>query len=902
MDGTILGDRFLLADELGSGSTGAVYRATDLRTGGPVAVKVPHAYLARDPLFRERLRREARLAAALTSPRVVRVVDLDQHEGVPYLVMEYVAGETLAERLRREGPLPLAEALAVAREVARALEAAHALGVVHRDLTPRNIKLVDGQVKVLDFGIAQAAGLSGVTPPGGLFSAPAYAAPERLSGDAGDDDPRADLYSVGAILYTLLTGRPPAPATRGSAGGPATAGLAPDLTGLPPAAERILARCLAPDPAQRYGSAAELSAALGTVLAALNVRPTLTHVTPTSAPSAFPQRAAGAPVGTPAPAAPPAEASGESTCVLPISSATTQPTGGAVPGIPHNLPAALTTFVGREVEVGDLVRLLRGPPGGAAGGSWSSPRLVTIVGAGGAGKTRLALQVAARLSGEGGTESPFPDGVWLVPLASLADGQLVVEAVAGALGVRVAPGGPVLDAVTAWLRPRRLLLLLDNCEHLVGACAAFAEGALLAAPGLRVLATSREPLGISGEVLWRLPTLPAPDLQALPAAERLLDFAAVRLFVERARGVNPGFSLTPENRAAVARICQRLDGLPLALELAAARTRVLSVEQIAARLDDRFRLLTAGSRTAPPQQQTLRASMDWSHDLLSEAERALFARLSVFAGGFSLEAAEQVCAGAPGDPVLDAADVLDLLSQLVDKSLVVAVYAADDGSAPAGPAETRYRLPETVREYGAERLAGRGEAAAIRQAHTRYFSGLAEEAGPALSGPRQRAWHDLLEREHDNLRAALRAALDGGDPATALRMGYGLWKFWAVRGHHAEGRRWLEEALNSTPLAPPRPAPPALSPGTRPGRSPWRGGTRPPAAWPAGAGTTPPPAPTMRRRSPCGGSWMTGGESPPPWGPWGAWPATRGTTRGPGPSTWSPWPCAARWATSGGWP
>ncbi len=550
MDGTILGDRFLLADELGSGSTGAVYRATDLRTGGPVAVKVPHAYLARDPLFRERLRREARLAAALTSPRVVRVVDLDQHEGVPYLVMEYVAGETLAERLRREGPLPLAEALAVAREVARALEAAHALGVVHRDLTPRNIKLVDGQVKVLDFGIAQAAGLSGVTPPGGLFSAPAYTAPERLSGDAGDDDPRADLYSVGAILYTLLTGRPPAPATRGSAGGPATAGLAPDLTGLPPAAERILARCLAPDPARRYGSAAELSAALGTVLAALNVRPTLTHVTPTSAPSAFPQRAAGAPVGTPAPAAPPAEASGESTRILPISSATTQPTGGAVPGIPHNLPAALTTFVGREVEVGDLMRLLRGPPGGAAGGSWSSPRLVTIVGAGGAGKTRLALQVAARLSGEGGAESPFPDGVWLVPLASLADGQLVVEAVAGALGVRAAPGGPVLDAVTAWLRPRRLLLLLDNCEHLVGACAAFAEGALLAAPGLRVLATSREPLGISGEVLWRLPTLPAPDLQALPEAERLLDFAAVRLFVERARGVNPGFALTPENRAA----------------------------------------------------------------------------------------------------------------------------------------------------------------------------------------------------------------------------------------------------------------------------------------------------------------------------------------------------------------
>jgi non-specific serine/threonine protein kinase len=799
VDGTVLADRYLLTDELGSGGMGTVYRATDLRTGGPVAVKVPHPYLARDPVFRERLRREAQLAAALTSPRVVRVVDLDEHEGVPYLVMEYVGGETLAERLRRAGPFPVAEAVAIAVEVSRALEAAHALGIVHRDLAPRNVKLVDGQVKVLDFGIAQAAGMAELTPPGGFAGTPAYSAPERTSGMADGSDPRSDLYSVGAVLYTLLAGHAPTNIPG--------VGL-PPLTDVPPVVEHILARCLDPQPARRYGSAADLTAALNDALGDTAVR---------GAPRA---RATGVtPAPTPAISMPPS-----STLVFPAPTAPGTATSGAPiappgaddPPVPHNLPASLTSFVGREVDVSELVHLVRGPglPGAGAGGAPHTTvggagraRLVTIVGAGGAGKTRLALQVANRLveplgrppgpeqsdpaSGRTGWGGTFPDGVWLVSLSSLADGQLIPQAVATALGVRVGPGTTVLDGVAEWLSARRLLLILDNCEHVIDDSAAFVQAVLLAAPGLRIVATSREPLGVPGEVLWRLPTLPVPDLEQLPGLDRLADYAAVRLFVERARAASPAFSLTPGNAAAVARICRRLDGLPLAIELAAARARVLAPEQIAARLDDRFRLLTAGSRTAPPHQQTLRASIDWSYDLLSPAERILFARLSIFAGSLSLEAAEAVCAGdavAVGDEI-DPGDVLDLLSQLVDKSLVV---ARDDDRG-----DRQYLQPETVRQYAAARLVERGEEGAVARAHGHYFARLAATAAGTLSGPDQAFWLDNLESEHDNLRAALRWALAQNEVAVALSLVSDLWKFWAIRGYYVEGQRWAADALAS---------------------------------------------------------------------------------------------------------
>ena len=431
---------------------------------------------------------------------------------------------------------------------------------------------------------------------------------------------------------------------------------------------------------------------------------------------------------------------------------------------PDNLPLQLTSFVGREREMAKVKRLL------------ADQRLLTLTGPGGCGKTRLALAVGHELVEE------FKDGAWLVELASLSDPALVAQTVAFTLGVREQPGRPLTETLADSLRPREVLLVLDNCEHLVEACANLADALLRACPRLRILATSRETLGIAGETPWLVPSLSLPAGRQPPAIEEMPRFEAVRLFIERTTAVLPGFALTDRNAQAVAQVCQRLDGIPLAIELAAARARVLAVEQIAARLDGCFRLLAAGSRTALPRHRTLRATIDWSHELLSEEERALFRRLSVFAGGFTLEAVEAVCAGEG----IEEDEVLDLLSHLVDKSLVM---VEERGG------EARYRLLETVRQYGHEKLLESEAAESIRGRHANFFLALAEEADPKLKGAQSRLWLERLEIEHDNLRAALRWAADAGEVETLLLLAGALWWFWLRNGHLSEGRRWLEDAL-----------------------------------------------------------------------------------------------------------
>lgn len=407
----------------------------------------------------------------------------------------------------------------------------------------------------------------------------------------------------------------------------------------------------------------------------------------------------------------------------------------------------------------------------------ASSRLVTLTGAGGVGKTRLALRVATDLVPH------YRDGVWLVELAPLSDASLLPDAVAQALRLRGRRGHPTAELLREHLGPRSLLLVLDNCEHLVRACAQLAQELLRACPRLRVLATSREALSLLGEATFLVPSLSLSD-PTHPAA--LAQSEAVRLFADRAAAALPAFRLADQNVGAVLQICRRLDGVPLAIELAAARAGVLSVAEIAARLDDRFRLLAAGNRAAVPRQQTLRATVDWSHDLLSPAERVLFRRLAVFAGGWTLDAAEVVCAGDGLEP----ADVLDLLAALAAKSLVLA---------EAQPAATRYRLLETLRQYAEERLKEAGEAAAVQRRHARFFLSLAEAAEPRLWGPEQVGWLDRLEREHDNLRAALRWCAEAGEAEVALRLAAALWRFWDVRGHLAEGSRWLQAVLQAAP-------------------------------------------------------------------------------------------------------
>jgi len=435
---------------------------------------------------------------------------------------------------------------------------------------------------------------------------------------------------------------------------------------------------------------------------------------------------------------------------------------------PTTLPWQSTSFVGREREIDEVKGLL------------ASAWLVTLMGAGGCGKTRLALRVAADVARD------YADGVWFVDLALVADPALVVQAIAWTVGVREVPGRAVTETLLDHLRERASLLVLDNCEHVVNGAAHTTDAVLRTCPRVRIIATSREPLRAPGETTWRVPSLSLPPLggTAETGTAGALRFESVKLFVERAQAALPGFSLTNVNGPAVEEICRQLDGIPLAIELAAARVRVFSVDQIAARLDDRFRLLTAGPRTAMPRQQTLRATVEWSFAMLSEPERALLRRLSIFAGGWTLEAAEEVTAGAG----IQRHAVLDLLAAVVDKSLVLAEH---EGGA------VRYRLLETIRQYARERLDDAGEIQATRARHLAYFLGLAEDAEPKLRGPEAGAAMDHLQQEYENLRVAIDWAL-ATDDETALRLTGALGWFWWAR-YHTEGRRWLKRALAASP-------------------------------------------------------------------------------------------------------
>lgn len=436
--------------------------------------------------------------------------------------------------------------------------------------------------------------------------------------------------------------------------------------------------------------------------------------------------------------------------------------------LPNNLPVQLTSFVGRERERAEIHRLL------------DTVRLLTLTGVGGVGKTRLALRAAVDVLDE------YPDGVWLVELAPLTDPTLLPSAIATTLKVRDQPERPSERVLVDYLEQKRLLIVLDNCEHLITAAARITDELLHACPSLKILATSREPLGVAGETTYIVPSLSVPQIAAA-ALDDITEFEAVRLFVDRGSSALPTFALDSRNATAVVSICQHLDGIPLAIELAAARLTALSAEDIAGHLDDRFRLLTGGTRTTVPRHRTLRAALDWSYDLLTDRDRVLLRRLAVFAGGFTLEAAETVCAGKE----VEASDILDTLADLVEKSLVI-----------FQPQEHRYGLLETVRQYGEERLIGSGEASAIRDRHGAYYLGLAEQAGPLLRGPEQRSWLQRLEQEHNNLRSALewsRTAADGAE--RLLRLATALWRFWHVHGHWREGRQWLEEALARAPAA-----------------------------------------------------------------------------------------------------
>jgi predicted ATPase/transcriptional regulator with XRE-family HTH domain len=439
----------------------------------------------------------------------------------------------------------------------------------------------------------------------------------------------------------------------------------------------------------------------------------------------------------------------------------------------HNLPLTVTTFVGRESAVGEITELL------------GTTRLLTLTGVGGCGKTRLGVEVAR------GLVTQYSNGVWLVELGPITDPALVTPRVAAALGVRETAESPLIRSLVDAVRPRRLLLILDNCEHLLDAYAQLLDGLLRACPEVRVLATSREPVGIAGEVVWRVPSLSLPDTRLPTTPQALEDNPCVRLFVDRARALQPRFALTEHNAPAVARVCQRLDGIPLALELAAARVGTLTVEQVALRIDQRFRLLTGGSRTALPRQQTLSATLDWSYDLLTRPERRLFEMLAIFTGGWTLEAAEAICG-----PPIKRDNVLDLLARLTRKSLVVAEEGRDGTE--------RYTLLETVRDYARQKLASRGldETSALRRRHAEFHTALAQRLdvwttpGATSSGESAGGRLGRVEVEYDNIRSALSWWIENEQPEAGPQLAYALHEFWLWRGLYTEARSWLERLLD----------------------------------------------------------------------------------------------------------
>jgi len=435
--------------------------------------------------------------------------------------------------------------------------------------------------------------------------------------------------------------------------------------------------------------------------------------------------------------------------------------------VPNNLPVQLTSFIGREKEMTEIKQML------------SEHRLTTLTGSGGAGKSRLSLQVATEVL------DLFPNGIWFVELAPLTEPGLIPQTILSAVGIQAQQGYIAMERLHDFLREKTSLLILDNCEHLIEACARLVETLLNIAPNLKILASSREALGVKGEQAWHVPSLSAPNIKHLPPFDQLPQYESVHLFIDRAQLVQPHFILTNENAPAVAKICQRLDGIPLAIELAAARLRTLSAEQVAARLDDRFRLLTGSTRTALPRQQTLRALIDWSYDLLFENERTLLRRLAVFSGGWTLEAAEQVC----GDESIKTDDILDLLDHLVDKSLVVVESGQNQ--------ETRYHYMETIRQYARERLSESSESATYRNRHLTYFLKWVGEIEPGLRGPQQVELVNRLVNDIDNLRAALEWSQDS-DPESGLQLASMLKWFWHFRGLFDEGSGWLDNLLVSS--------------------------------------------------------------------------------------------------------
>jgi non-specific serine/threonine protein kinase len=721
-----LADRYRLDRELGAGGMATVYLADDLRHGRKVAVKVLRPDLAA-ALGRERFFREITTTASLRHPNILPLYDSGEGAGALFYVMPLVEGESLRERLRRESPLPVADALRIADEVADALSYAHGRGIIHRDVKPENILLEHGHAIVADFGIAHAVAASGetsLTMTGMVVGTPQYMSPEQARGEPVDA--RSDLYALGCLVYEMLAGSPPFTGTTAIAvitrhitdPVPSLRAVRPTITA--PVAEAV-ERALAKAPADRFPTVQEWRAALAGPGAAVPVSVATTGVTFPVGPAATPKAVA---VFKPPP-----------------------------------LPA--TPLLGRDEAIAAAAEHLR-----------AGARVLTVTGPGGTGKTRFAIELFGRV------QHDYPGGAAFVSLASVTTPEDVMPAVGVALDIAEAAGRSAVDAVATLFGDRPALLLLDNLEQVLGAAGDVA--ALVArCPALQVVATSQAPLRIGAETEVPLPPLALPPAGAI-ALEEVVKAPAVALFAQRAAKVKPGFVVTAANAGDVAAICRRLDGLPLALELAAARVRTLEPAALRARLDRALDLLTSGDRDLPERHRTLRATVGWSHSLLDTGEQRLLRRASVFAEGWTLEAMEAVCYSEA-----ERHRALDELDSLVEKGLVQAAGA-------------RCSLLETIREFAAERLVESGEMAALRQGHADYFVEFARGIEEGIKGRGQLDSMRRARAENANTQAALHWITDRARAGEAHALEQGLllcgrlnWA-WHIAGQHLTARSQLD--------------------------------------------------------------------------------------------------------------
>ncbi len=728
--GTRLG-HYTIVLPLGAGGMGEVYRARDARLDRDVALKILPAAFSTDSEEFHRFEREARSASALNHPNIVTIYELGQDSSTHYIAMELIDGKTLREMLV-SGALPIRNALEIAAQVAEGLTKAHEAGITHRDVKPANLMIShDGLVKILDFGLAklvspcversEARTMSAwQSRPGVLLGTVQYMSPEQASCD--ELDFRSDQFSFGLVLYEMVTGKR---AFRRNT-----------------AAETMVA--ILREQAEPIGTLnADAPAPLcWAIERCLAKEPDKRYVSTR-------------------------DLARELVAIRDRFSE--KPIKHQVEYRPTNIPVPRTGFVGREKEIAAAKDLLLR----------QDVRLVTVTGPGGIGKTRLAVQVAS------GLLEIFPGGTHFVPLAPISDPALIPSMVIQTLGIRGASGQSPLEILKKHLLDSRrapMLLLLDNFEHVLAAAPVLAE-LLATSPHLKILVTSRAALHVYGEHEFPVPPLAVPDSRLMPSLTVLSQYPAVALFVQRAAAVKPDFVLNRENAHAVTEICAQLDGLPLAIELAAARIKVLSLSSICTRLASRMQLLTGGARDLPQRQQTLRSAIDWSYDLLTPAEQKLFRRLSVFVRGCTLEGAEAVC-DTKGDLNLD---LLDGMASMVDKSLLQQFGQANG--------ESRFVMLETIREYCREKLERSGEQVATKRAHAAYCLVLAEEVTTDQSAAEGSEWLERFTLDHDNFRAALQWLTETEDAEWGLRLGAALFRFWEIREFFAEGRDTLGKVL-----------------------------------------------------------------------------------------------------------